>query len=252
MKLLALDTSSPWTSCALCESDASGAPVRVLAESLHGPPLKAGDLLPGALAALCAQAHVTLHDVQGLAVGLGPGSFTGLRVGLAAAKALAYALRLPLAGCSSLAALALSARSEASGQSIAPTLEARRGELYASLYGSAGEAQLLVWPEGVYQAEAFAERVRSLPSLPLVVGPGAQANHARLGGLAVQGPVAPLAWAVAQLCAEPLAQARFDPALCFALAPNYLQPSMAEVALREGKVGGLPAAKSGGAARGPV
>lgn len=252
MKVLALDTSSPYTSCALCEVRL-GEPAQVLAESLFEPPQKAGDLLPAALAALCAQAGLGsgLQEVQGLAVGIGPGSFTGLRVGLAAMKTLAYALRLPLAGVSSLAALALSARVEPS-RLIAPTLEARRGELYASLLRGAE----ILWPEAVYQAAAFADRVRTLdqpgdPGPPLIVGPGARANAALLGDLALglsapnaqTGPRGPLAWAIAQLCASQLEGADYDAARCFALAPNYLQESRAEVALREGRVGGLRGAK---------
>lgn len=245
MKVLALDTSSPFTSCALCEVQ-EGKPSQVLSEALYQPPSKAGDLFPGVLPALCAQAGVELGAVEGLAVGIGPGSFTGLRVGLAGMKALAYALRLPLASASSLAALALSARAHDTTL-VAPTLEARRGELYASLQRGAEP----LWPEAVYPAAAFAERVRRFEEEAgekvQVVGPGARANEALLGALArdPSGPVAPLAWAIAQLCASQLAGSRYDSAICFSLAPNYLQPSLAEVALREGRVGGLPNAKSG-------
>src|SRR5213595_4251769 len=102
MLILALDTSSRWTSCALVDPDRG-----VVAESLHAPPEKAGEILPGALVDLCGG---DLAAVDALAVGLGPGSFTGLRVGLAAAKALSYARRLPIAGASSLQALALDAK----------------------------------------------------------------------------------------------------------------------------------------------
>ena len=116
MRVLALDSSSPLLSCALWEDG------RTVAESLH--PEKAGDVLPEALLALGP-----LESVDALAAGVGPGSFTGLRVGLAAVKALAYARKLPVLGASSLRALALSARRP--GELLVPTLEARRGELYA-------------------------------------------------------------------------------------------------------------------------
>src|SRR3954465_9712885 len=137
MLILALDTSTPWTSCALVDADRG-----VVAESLHTPPAKAGEILPGALVDLCGGDPAR---VAALAVGLGPGSFTGLRVGLAALKAIAYARELPLAGISSLRSPALSA---SASHLVVPTLEARRGEVYASAF----EGDAMVVPETVMPA----------------------------------------------------------------------------------------------------
>jgi tRNA threonylcarbamoyladenosine biosynthesis protein TsaB len=223
LRILALDSSSPLLSIALVEDG------RVLSESLHEA--RAGDLLPAVLG--------PLEGVDAVAVGLGPGSFTGLRVGLAAAKALAYAKRWPIAGASSLLALARGAAALLQPGSTEPrlicaTLEARRGELYASLHRG-GEA---VWPEAVYRAEALLEKLRPLDAL--LVGPGALANRDALGGLAIADePRAPPAAQIARLCEGALRGKAYDADACFSLAPNYLQPSTAEVALAEGRVGGL-------------
>jgi tRNA threonylcarbamoyladenosine biosynthesis protein TsaB len=226
LRILALDTSSPWTSCALVDAEAG-----VVAESLHGPPAKAGEVLPGALVDLCGG---DLSRVDALAAGIGPGSFTGLRVGLAALKALAYARKLPLAGASSLRALALSANVNGL---VVPTLEARKGELYAC----ALEGETVVAPETVLPASRLPAFVAALGRPATVVGPGARANRAHLMGLSVADePVAPLARAVAQLCAAGLRVARYDRDAVFAFAPEYLQRPAAEVALAEGRVGGLP------------
>ena len=220
MRLLALDASSPVLSVALVDDG------RVLSESTHDA--RAGDLLPQVLG--------PLDGVDGIAVGLGPGSFTGLRVGLAAAKALAYARRWPIAGASSLLALADAALLLAEGGLVCATLEARRGEVYASLHRGAE----VLWPEAVYRAEALAAKLRALDARVLLVGPGALANRAALEGLDLsEAPQAPPASAVARLCLPALRGARYDPDALFALAPNYLQPSLAEVALAEGRVGGL-------------
>ena len=74
-----------------------------------------------------------------------------------------------------------------------------------------------------------------------MVGPGARANADSLGGLTVgDEPVAPLARAVAQIAAGALREARYDRDSVFALGPRYLQQSAAEIALAEGRVGGLP------------
>jgi tRNA threonylcarbamoyladenosine biosynthesis protein TsaB len=220
--ILSLDTSSPSTSVALVDPDGG-----VVAEALFDPPSKAGDLLPRALIDLGP-----LDRVEALAVGIGPGSFTGLRVGLAAMKALAYARRLPLAAASSLRALAYG-----STGLVVPTLEARRGEVYAC----AVRGEELVAPERVLRADALLAWVAALGEPARVIGPGALANRAALGNFAVDAePRAPPARSVAALCAARLRGARYDQEGVFALAPNYLQPSAAEVALREGRVGGMP------------
>ena len=175
--MLALDTATPTTSCALLDDD------RVVREQRIGPPARAGDVLPGALG--------DLEGVDAVAVGLGPGSFTGLRVGLAAAKAIAYARRLPIAGASSLAAIA----AEESGLVYAAT-EARKGELFVQPF-------LEGRPQGEVQVVKAAD-------LRLPAG-------ARL----VQKP--PSAAAVARLCLPRLRGASYDAAVCFALAPDYVQ-----------------------------
>jgi tRNA threonylcarbamoyladenosine biosynthesis protein TsaB len=213
LRVLALDSSSPLLSCALWEDG------RTVAESRSVE--RAGDVLPEALLALAP-----LDSVDALAVGIGPGSFTGLRVGLAAVKALAYARKLPLAGASSLRALALSARRPA--ELLVPTLEARKGELYACAVRGAE----LVRPETVLRAHELAAW---LPEGALVLGPGARAN----GIPTPDEPRGPAAWAVAELCAPVLRGARYDESACFTLSPNYFQPSSPEVALKEGRVGKL-------------
>ena len=204
MLLLALDTSSPITSCALLEDD------KVLASSLRAE--KAGDLLPAELQRLCEEAGKTLRDVQGIAAGIGPGSFTGLRVGLASAKGLAYALKIPIASASSL--LALSRSSEGL---VCACLEARKGELFVRLDRDGTE----VWPEQVLKAAELPAKLHGLGAQ--VLGPGTP----------------PPAAEIARLCLPALRGARYDEAACFALSPNYLQPATAETALAEGRVGKL-------------
>jgi tRNA threonylcarbamoyl adenosine modification protein YeaZ len=175
--VLALDTATPTTSCALLEDE------RVVREQSIGPPAKAGDVLPAALGDLGA--------IEAVAVGLGPGSFTGLRVGLAAAKAIAYARRLPIAGASSLAAIAAGEQ----GLVYAAT-EARKGELFVQPFRD-GEAQ------GPVQVVA-ARDLRLPPDARLVRKP-------------------PPAAAVGRLCLACLRGAAYDAAVCFSLAPDYVQ-----------------------------
>jgi len=281
---LALDTSSPATSCALVElalleSGATHFSVRALAEELFLPPVKAGDQLPDALLALCARAGRPLDEVGALAVGLGPGSFTGLRVGLAGAKGLAYARRWPVAGASSLEALALSAARALHLERglLVPSLEARRGELFVSACAVERGAVRTLGPERVLLAHdvpAWLAQLARAHGEPLLVGPGAAKNLEllRLAGV----PAAslshaaeahwPSASALAGLCApqlvisenggaaivpdrepnragprpERISARPFDAQALFALAPLYLAESEAEKALAQGRVGKLP------------
>ena len=78
------------------------------------------------------QARIDLHEISCVAVGLGPGLFTGLRVGVASAKAIAHALRVPMIGVSSLDLLAFPVRF--SPRRIVAAIDARRGELFYAFY----------------------------------------------------------------------------------------------------------------------
>ncbi|MCY4353703.1 MAG: tRNA (adenosine(37)-N6)-threonylcarbamoyltransferase complex dimerization subunit type 1 TsaB [Truepera sp.] len=84
------------------------------------------------LEALFHEAGCVPRNLSGIGVGIGPGSYTGLRVGLATAKGLARGLNIPLAGCDTLEALAASDLAE--GETVYATLDARRGNVYVGIY----------------------------------------------------------------------------------------------------------------------
>ena len=88
-------------------------------------------LLP-ALTEMLARANCERHDIAGIGVGIGPGSYTGLRVGLASAQGLARALNVPVCGEESLAAMAYAQLS--SGETGLVAFDARRGNVYAARY----------------------------------------------------------------------------------------------------------------------
>lgn len=109
---------------------------RVLAECSR-PVASHGAALPEAVAEILGRAGVTISGLGGLAVGIGPGSFTGLRIGLSYAKGLALASGCALVGVPSLDSLALAALAESDvglGRMICPVLDAHRGEVYSALY----------------------------------------------------------------------------------------------------------------------
>lgn len=128
--LLGLDTASATASLAVVSHG------KVLAQ-LTRSAASHGAELPSAVTEVLTIAGIKLKDLQGIAVGLGPGSFTGLRVGLAYAKGLVLALGCALIGISTFDCLALAAFEQASpveGTSICPILDARKGEVYTNLY----------------------------------------------------------------------------------------------------------------------
>jgi tRNA threonylcarbamoyladenosine biosynthesis protein TsaB len=125
-------------------------------------------LLP-AIDALLAEAGVPIAEVRGFAISIGPGSFTGLRVGVATLKGLAFGAPrpVPVAPVPTLAALALCAPS-GPGPVIA-LLDARRGEVYAAGYSEPGRLEPDALPEGLYGADELARR---LPPICRLVGEG--------------------------------------------------------------------------------
>jgi tRNA threonylcarbamoyl adenosine modification protein YeaZ len=106
-----------------------------------------------------------------IAVGLGPGSFVGIRIGLATARGLAASTRLPVSGVCTLDALGRGA-GEAAGPERCrlAVLDARRGEAFAALYSPSGER---LWEPFVAPPAELAERVAGLPEPPLAAGSGA-------------------------------------------------------------------------------
>ena len=124
--ILGIDTASPFCSAALIQAN------EVIACSSLAAKSTASTHLLRLIDDVCARAGVAVRDALGVAVNLGPGAFTGLRVGLATAQGLVAAYRQPLVGCSTFEALVDAAR-DWDGL-ICPFIEARRGEVYAAFY----------------------------------------------------------------------------------------------------------------------
>lgn len=139
MKILAFDTSSARTAVAVVDAD------RVLAEDDGPSEALHGETLMPRIRAVLTRAGVALDAIELVAVGVGPGSFTGLRVGLAAAKGFAIATGVALRGVDSLAILARAALgSGADAQDVVavPVVDAHRGELFVAAYAASADGSL--------------------------------------------------------------------------------------------------------------
>ncbi len=153
--LLALDTSSGSTGTAVAEAG------RVLASIAEAKPYRHSENLFAQIDAVLLEASLAKEDLTGIVVTRGPGSFTGLRVGLATAKGLAAGLGLPIAGVSSLAALAEPHWS--ASLVTAPVFDARKGQIYGAAYGKGGEPLL---PECAWDPAVFTLELKKL-ALPV-------------------------------------------------------------------------------------
>lgn len=126
MRILALETATLAGSAALLEGG------RVVGQSLLDIALTHSERLMAMVDRLLKDCGWEVSDLDGLAVSIGPGSFTGLRVGVATAKGLAFALGLPVAAVPTLDALAWNL--PFAGAPVCPLLDARKNEVYLALY----------------------------------------------------------------------------------------------------------------------
>jgi tRNA threonylcarbamoyladenosine biosynthesis protein TsaB len=161
--LLGLDSSTSASSACVLRGDGESFELAPSPERLGRPPAHASELMP-AVADVMERAGVGWGDLAAIAVGVGPGTFTGLRIGISTARALAIASDLPIRRVSSLAALA--AGIDAPGR--LPLIDARRGELFAALYQGSDE----VWPAFAAAPDDIVARVRDVDLTPLAAGDG--------------------------------------------------------------------------------
>ena len=225
--LLALETSGQ------CGSIALVAPGRCLAEYSLNSSLTHSRRLLSDLQNLLIDSGFSLNDLDGLAVSLGPGSFTGLRIGLGTAKGLAMATGLPLLGIPTLDSLA--AQLPFNNELICPLIDARKKEVFAALYQRRPGGALQRITD--YLAIAPNNLAKRITAPTVFIGDGILAYHDLLNEqLGENAAFAPTTIYFARAAAiGMLAQDRWqsqdfmDPLLA---TPLYVRASEAEVNLR--------------------
>ncbi|MBE0531054.1 MAG: tRNA (adenosine(37)-N6)-threonylcarbamoyltransferase complex dimerization subunit type 1 TsaB, partial [Rhodospirillales bacterium] len=177
MKLLALDTATAACSVAVWVDGT------IRAQCLR--PMARGQseaLMPMVVAAL-AEAGLAFADLDAVAATVGPGAFTGLRIGLAAARAMALAAGLPCLGVTTLEAVAANVpEAECQGAAILVVLDAKRADLYAQVFSA--DLEPLTEPRAVLPADLAG----LLPEGPVVVAGDAAALAVEVLAGAAQGP----------------------------------------------------------------
>jgi tRNA threonylcarbamoyladenosine biosynthesis protein TsaB len=227
MRILALETATLAGSAALLEGG------RVVGLSLLDIALTHSERLMAMVDRLLQDCGRDIAHVDALAVSIGPGSFTGLRVGIATVKGLALALGLPVAAVPTLDALANNL--PFAHVPVCPLLDARKGEVYLSLYRWCRDRMERQWDYVALPPRAAAERLKppvivlgdGVPAcLPFLSDPGAGLH------VAPASHGAPSAAVVGLLGGAMVASG--DTVAAESLAPLYLRPSEAELKARRG------------------
>ena len=235
-RVLGFDTATPDTAVAATRDG------EVVAEELEEPDAAAGR--PAHATALLpaieriATAAGGWQEIDRIAVGVGPGSFTGLRVGVTAARALAVGLEKPLVPVGTLSALAAAIVSSAPadrGRPALAVLDARRGEVFALLRDRDGAE---VWPAFVASPAELASRVAAMPEPPVAAGNGSLRFRRQLedAGALVAGEDEP----VHRISAVSLCRlaAKASPTAPEQVAPIYLRRPDAEIWRDRQRLGG--------------
>ncbi|HEY2331806.1 MAG TPA: tRNA (adenosine(37)-N6)-threonylcarbamoyltransferase complex dimerization subunit type 1 TsaB [Acidimicrobiales bacterium] len=175
MLILGIDTATPQVGCAI------GGHEGVLASFSSAKGRRHAETLTPAIQFLCTQAHVELHEIGAIAVDVGPGMFTGLRVGIATAKAMASALRVPMIGVPSLDLLAFPVRR--SSRRIVSVVDARRAEVFYAFYRQVPGGMQRLSEMGCGSPQQLCSEIEATGEECLAVGDGALRYAELLGEL---------------------------------------------------------------------
>lgn len=224
MLILGISTSTARVGCAI------GGHEGILGAVYSSRGKRHAETLTPAIEFLCTQTRVDLSDIGAVAVDLGPGMFTGLRVGIAAGKAIAHARRLPMIGVTSLDLLAFPARF--THRRLVCAIDAGRGEVFSASYRhSPGGVQRLSEPR-VGTPEDLAAELEVVDEEVLLLGDGALRYRDRFEGLrrlelGDSGVAHPSAGSLVQLAHARALREEFVPPA--ELTPLYLRRPDAEI-----------------------
>ena len=220
MLTLAFESSAKAASVCLCNDG------KLVAQSTQCSALTHSRTLLPMAEDMLKNAGFTLNDIDVLAVAQGPGSFTGIRIGISTVKGLAWALDIPCVGVSTLEAMACSGLL-ADGY-ICPVMDARRSQVYNALFEIVDGKPVRLTPDRAIFLEELKNELASLGKRPLLVGDGAKLAYGYLTNAGIECDVAPenllyqSAWGVGMAAQQHEAGTADD------VLPVYLRLSQAE------------------------
>lgn len=173
MKILAVDTSSQSASCAVGEDEL------LLGEFYTNVKLTHSQTIMPMMNDLLRQTRLTLSDIDAFAVTTGPGSFTGLRIGISAVKGIAHGTGKPCIAVPTLKALAYNMIGT-DDCLVAPVLDARRNQVYTTLYKWTSGVGEQLFADDAISVPALGERLAAYQEIVYLVGDGAKLCHQQL------------------------------------------------------------------------
>ena len=233
MKILALETSAKAVSVAVTENG------RVLASAYQNVGLTHSVTLMPLLDGMLKNAGLTMEDIDCVAVANGPGSFTGLRIGVSAAKGLAWTRGIPCCGVSTLEAMAQNVRDH--DGIVICAMDARRNQIYNALFEAKNGALTRLCPDRAIGLDEVAGELKKCKKCKIIVGDGAKLCYTYLSEqgidcrMAQENAVMQNAVGVGTVACE--MAARGETVSSRDLVPVYLRLSQAE---RERLAKGLP------------
>ena len=224
MKILALESSALAASAAVCEDE------ELIAQSFQRTGLTHSATLMPMAEDMLKNAGLTLAEMDVIAVAVGPGSFTGLRIGVSAAKGLAWALDKPCAPCSTLESMAWQV-AHMEGE-LCPVMDARRKQVYNARFHAQEGKPVRVTEDRAISLDALADEVKFAGKPQILVGDGALLCYNAFRERGIPAVMAPqhlrfqTAWGVARQGLELARKGSLVTAS--ALAPAYHRLSQAE------------------------
>lgn len=194
MIVLGIETATTQVGVGLVGNDGPLAHFEVVRGRRHA------EILAPAIEFVCRHAEVEMDELGCIAVDIGPGLFTGMRVGIASAKALAFGLRIPIIGLTSLDVLAFAARH--SGRLVVPVVDARKAEVFYAMYRQVpGGVQQVLAPT-VGSVDELVADLLARNEDALLLGDGAHRYREQIGDAIhceIDGPIHPPVSTLTQL-----------------------------------------------------
>lgn len=220
MKILALETSAKSVSCAVTEDGA------ILASAYQCTGLTHSRTLMPMVEDLLKNADLTLGDIDRIAIAAGPGSFTGLRIGIAAVKGLAWAADKPCCAVSTLEAMAQNVRH--TDGLIIGAMDARRNQIYNALFEASRGALNRLCADRAIGLDELCEELRGDSRPKIVLGDGGLLCFDYLTSHGVDCILAPAQLLYQNAVGVALAAEQHEAVSAQELSPVYLRPAQAE------------------------